>query len=120
MLKSILKKSVINGTPTPAILNSSDPALVTEHPDSVKLATELKQFNNTRDLLEKILNQLLKGVTIQDLLGSSSSLYKAFFQQLPNISDTVVPRPLTPPATGKISAQRVVEDKHRSKPVKTS
>ena len=34
--------------------------------------------------------------------------------------DTVVPRPPTPPTTGKISAQRVVEDKYRSKPVRTS
>ena len=63
-LKSILKKSVINSAPTPAILNSSDPALATEHPSPGKLATELKQFNNTRDLLEKILNQPLEGVTI--------------------------------------------------------
>ena len=54
----------MNSAPTPAILNSSDPALVTEHPDPRKLATELKQFNNTRDLLEKILNQLLEGVTV--------------------------------------------------------
>ena len=120
VLKSILKKSVTNGTPTPTILNSSDPALVTEHPSPGKLATKLKQFNNTRDLLGRILNQPLEEVTIQDLLGSSPSLYKAFFQQLPNISDTVVPRPPTPPATGKVSAQRVVEDKCRSKPVKTS
>ena len=104
VLKSILKKSVINGTPTPTILNSSDPAPATEHPDPGKLATKLKQFDNTRDLLRKILNQLLEGVTIQDLLESSPSLHKAFFQQLPNISDTVVPRPLTPPTTGKVSA----------------
>ena len=34
--------------------------------------------------------------------------------------DTVVPRPLTSPTTGKVSAQRVVEDKHRSKLVRTS
>ena len=64
VLKSILKKSVMNSTPTPAILNSSDPALVTEHPGPGKLATKLKQFDNTRDLLKKILNQLLKGVTV--------------------------------------------------------
>ena len=63
-LKSILKKSVINGAPTPTILNSSDPALVTECPNPGKLATELKQFDNTRDLLGRILNQLLKGVTV--------------------------------------------------------
>ena len=63
-LKSILKKSVINGAPTPTILNSSDPAPATEHPDPGKLATELKQFNNTRDLLGRILNQLLEGVTV--------------------------------------------------------
>ena len=62
--KSILKKSVTNGAPTPAILNSSDPALATEHSDPGKLATELKQFNNIRDLLGKILNQLLERVTI--------------------------------------------------------
>ena len=64
VLKSILKKSVINGTPTPAILNSSDPALATEHPGPRKLATELKQFDNTGDLLGRILNQLLEGVTV--------------------------------------------------------
>ena len=63
-LKSILKKSVTDGAPTPTILNSSDPALVTECPGPGKLATELKQFNNTRDLLGKILNQPLKGVTV--------------------------------------------------------
>ena len=63
-LKSILKKSIINGTPTPTILNSSDPAPVTECPGPGKLATELKQFNNTGDLLGRILNQLLEGVTI--------------------------------------------------------
>ncbi|MBN0049358.1 retroviral-like aspartic protease, partial [Streptomyces actuosus] len=51
---------------------------------------------------------------------SSPSLHKTFFQQLPNISETVVPRPPTPPAAGKVSAQRVIEDKRRSKPVKTS
>ena len=34
--------------------------------------------------------------------------------------DTVVSRPPTPPTTGKVSAQRVVEDKHRFKLVKTS
>ena len=62
--KSILKKSVMDGAPTPTILNSSGPTLVTEHPGPGKLATELKQFDNTGDLLEKILNQLLKGVTI--------------------------------------------------------
>ena len=63
-LKSILKKSVMDGAPTPTILNSSGPAPVTEHPGPGKLATELKQFNNTRDLLGKILNQLLEGVTV--------------------------------------------------------
>ena len=62
--KSILKKSVTDGTPTPTILNSSDPAPATEHPDPGKLATELKQFDNTRDLLGRILNQLLEGVTV--------------------------------------------------------
>ena len=62
--KSILKKSVMNGAPTPAILNSSDPALVTECPGPGKLATELKQFDNTGDLLGKILNQPLEGVTV--------------------------------------------------------
>ena len=118
--KSILKKSVMDGTPTPTILNLSGPALVTECPGPGKLATELKQFDNTGDLLGKILNQLLKGVTVQDLLGSSLSLHKAFFQQLPNILDTVVPRPPTPPTTGKVSVQRVVEDKCRSELVRTS
>ena len=34
--------------------------------------------------------------------------------------DTVVSRPPTPPTTGKVSAQRVVEDKYRSKLVRTS
>ena len=34
--------------------------------------------------------------------------------------DTVVPRPLTLPTTGKVSAQRVVEDKYRSELVRTS
>ena len=63
-LKSILKKSVMDGAPTPTILNSSGPALVIEHPDPGKLVTELKQFDNTRNLLVKILNQLLKGVTV--------------------------------------------------------
>ena len=63
-LKSILKKSVMNSTPTPTILNSSDPAPVTEHPGPGKLATELKQFDNTGDLLGRILNQLLEGVTV--------------------------------------------------------
>ena len=85
-----------------------------------KLATELKQFDNTRDLLEKILNQLLEEVTVWDLLESSLSLYKAFFQQLPNILDTVVSRPPTPPTTGKVSTQRVIEDKCRSELVRTS
>ena len=64
MLKSILKKSIINGTLTPAILNSSDPALMIKCSSPGKLATELKQFDNTRDLLEKILNQLLEEVTV--------------------------------------------------------
>ena len=118
--KSILKKSVTDGAPTPTILNSSGPAPATERPGPGKLATELKQFDNTGDLLGKILNQPLEGVTVRDLLGSSPSLHKAFFQQLPNISDTVVPRPPTPPTTGKVSAQRVVEDKRRSEPVRTS
>ena len=63
-LKSILKKSVTDSAPTPIILNLSGPAPATEHPGPGKLATELKQFNNTRDLLGKILNQLLEGVTI--------------------------------------------------------
>ena len=54
----------MNGTPTPAILNSSDPAPATECPSPGKLATKLKQFDNTGDLLGKILNQLLKGVTV--------------------------------------------------------
>ena len=93
---------------------------MTERATSEKLATKLKQFDNTGDLLRKILNQPLEGVTIRDLLGSSPSLHKTFFQQLPNISETVVPRPPTPPAAGKVSAQRVIEDKRRSKPVKTS
>ena len=54
----------MDGAPTPTILNSSGPAPVTEHPGPEKLATELKQFNNTGDLLGEILNQPLKGVTI--------------------------------------------------------
>ena len=64
VLKSILKKSVMDGALTPTILNLSGPALATEHPGPEKLATELKQFDNTRDLLGKILNQPLEGVTV--------------------------------------------------------
>ena len=54
----------MDGTPTPTILNLSGPAPATECPSPGKLATKLKQFDNTRDLLEKILNQLLEGVTV--------------------------------------------------------
>ena len=42
VLKSILKKSVMDGTPTPTILNLSGPAPATECPSPGKLATKLK------------------------------------------------------------------------------
>lgn len=118
--KSILKKPAVSNTSTtPTAPPSSGPVSSTERPVPEKLANKLKQSDNTGDLLEKILNQPLEGVTVRDLLGSSQNLHRAFFQQLPNAPDSTVPRPPTPPATGKVSAQRVVEDTRKSQPVKT-
>lgn len=119
--KSILKKPTTNSSPAPTVLPVSTPAPQSKcSPAPKKLANKLKQSNNAGDLLKRILNQPLKGVTVHNLLESSQSLHQAFFQQLPSVPDGMVSRPPTPPPTiRKVSAQKVVEDTQRSKLVRT-